>query len=281
LVSAISSFTFLDENSSNVYAYTETSDQFKTFYDYNSGIKIQYPMDWINGDPDVITPWKTEKTANISIIAMFYPSDFSGGVAVAVEKQSKNFTLEEELQDTIRSLEKSQPSIHLVESNKTIISGLPGYMFIYKGEFDLAKSFEKFGLPRSDLDMFTSTRFQQTSVNFMTIHNGLIYSISLELFPSLETIIPGALSLFGSTLNESTPTDTNDKLSQYLPIVQKMVNSFEITNLNENNGTQNQIIPEQIGDEKCNDYVDILKSRLVKGEITKEEFVEHKKIIEC
>jgi hypothetical protein len=131
-----------------------------------------------------------------------------------------------------------------------------------------------------DLDMFLSTSIEKTVIYFMTIHNGLIYSISYQATP-LQSMLPGNLPFLDSTLTGSTSNAEHDNLSQHLPIVQKMANSFELTNLKENNGVKPEILPEQTVGEKCKEYVEILKSRLVKGEITQEEFVEHKKLIEC
>lgn len=268
------SFAFLDETASEVYAQTASSNGFKTYS--NNEIKIEYPNEWTIPEDAALQIFKTENTT--PIVGFFAPEE-SVGVVIAKEQQSQNITLDEELEETKRLTEKNQPDFHLIESDKIQLAGLPGYKILYKGTFDLASSAKRMGFPPELLDMFPSSTMNTTIMYFMTLRNGLIYTIGYQELP-LNSIFPGGLPFLDAGSTRIPSSGTQDKFSLYLPLVQKMVDSFEIIGLNETNDGETKVISGQI-DEKCQDYLDILKSRYVKGEITQEEFAEQKKFIGC
>ena len=85
---ALYSQSFLDISVKEVHAQTIVSPSgFKTFYDSNNGIKIQYPNEWTNFDQSFLDMFSKP---NVTIVAGFKPPDSSVAVVVSIEPQSKN-----------------------------------------------------------------------------------------------------------------------------------------------------------------------------------------------
>lgn len=250
---------------------------YKTFSDSENGIKIQYPNDWAEFDRPFLD-MMTSPVPNVTIVTGFHPPDPSVAVVVSIEPQSKNLTLEEEMNDTIQNLKKNQQGLELIESNKTLLSGIPAYKLHYTGTFNVTGINERFNIPPELAIIMPSQLTNTNYLIYMTVTNGSIYGISYEEIP-MSSLFSGGLSLPDSLLTESPSSDTESKFSKYLPVIQKMVNSFEITPSGQENNDQ-QPTP-QVDDAECKDHLKTLASRLVSGEIDQQEFKNIKNMIGC
>ena len=185
--------------------------------------------------------------------------------------------MEEEYRDTIQNLEKNQEGYHLIESNKTLLSGAPAYKLLYKGILNLTGIYERWNVPPELANLFPSDSLNSTSIIFMTVNNGLIYGITYEEIP-MGSLLSGGLSFPDTSLNDSPSTNAENGFSKYLSIVEQMAKSFEITTSGpENDGQQLE------GGVKleCKDHLTTLTSRLVNGQISQQEFFDIKKMIGC
>src|ERR671914_151238 len=99
----------------------QTSNTFRIYENPTYGIQIQYPSDWGRLDLSFL-----QDSADID----FYPlSDTSLAKNVKVQVNnlpSRNMTLEEYTNSQINPLEEK-----LLESNTTILAGIPGYKIVF------------------------------------------------------------------------------------------------------------------------------------------------------
>lgn len=304
------SFNTLNIDDGTVYATTANSG-FTIHQSSSSDIQIQYPTDWIKVDGPMLDRMK----ANNSIpIVGFCPEDFSVMLVVTKEKLLKNNTIDEEVNDGIRLLEKNQPDFKLIGSNKTTLAGLPAHSLLYSGTFDPAAALKRFPeLAETVGQMFEIKPVNSTTLEYATIRDGYTYILAYSdmtgnflkqqsnnpLIASLNSSPCSALSsqspgiedlggLFGSTPNSSPLKSLNitNPFPHYLPLAQKMIKSFSFTTSNETVGpevaslTDNQSVREKIADPAASeDPITILKKRLANGDISVDEYNKLLKII--
>jgi hypothetical protein len=297
-----------------IYAAAQSSDEFLTYYNSAYGIRIQYPVDWGKMEG----PSLQRSASNNSVpIAQFCPPDASVTFIVATEKLKENKTLDQEIKESISSLEKNQPGFRLIESNKTTLANLPAYKLLYNGTFDITATLNRFPeLAKMFGDMLDFKPVNVTSLDYFTIRDGNGYIIAYSdgsgkvmkqggsllggLADPCSSLATSSSNILGGLLDPnlgSSPSISSvvsDPFSHYLSTAQRMIDSFsfDITQLKtgqEANNTSttfmtpdsasSQTSSEQQSQSNNEDPLLILKKRLAKGEITIEEYNELQKII--
>lgn len=294
-----------------VYATIPSSDEFTTYQSSPREIELQYPTDWIKIDGPVLERMK----ANNSIpVVAFCPDDLSVMLLLIKEKLEKNNTLDQEVKEGISSLEKNQPAFKLIESNTTTLAGLPAYSLLFSGTYDPASDLERNPeLAESVGQIFEPLPVNATTLHYTTIRDGygydLVYSDitgntlkQQSTNPLLANLPSSPCSAFsaqspaagdlGGLLDPSVNSppsqspDISDPFSHYLPVAQKMIDSFTF-NISNQTTAQEAISPsanqttgqEAISPSANDDAILILKKRLANGEISVEEYNELLKII--
>src|ERR1051325_4813187 len=98
-----------------VYGTTQSSDEFLKYDNRLHGIEIRYPSDWGKMEGPLLERFRTN---NSMPIVGFCSPDASVMLMITTGMLQKNITLDQDLKETISSLEKSQPGFKLIESNK-------------------------------------------------------------------------------------------------------------------------------------------------------------------
>jgi Short C-terminal domain len=238
------------------------------------GINIQYPEDWQITEGGVLGRLKANNTV---AVAEFHPPDMSVGVILSVEKLLKNETLDQYVEESIALSREHQPNVQLIERNKTMtLTGLPGYKLVWNGILDAAEAFESGRLDFGGLENVIDLQPINTTVmSFLTIQGDNAYVIGYS--DSSSAILDQVCNSFGADFVPFCSSSANIKnpFSHYLPIAQKMIDSFEIA-------TQNQTIDDNGGTNMTDgdDPLNILDQRLARGEITIEEYERLREILE-
>jgi eukaryotic-like serine/threonine-protein kinase len=166
-----------------------TTTEFSVYDNPGLGIKILYPSDW--------KPFQTSTTVNRTIIefrqkVMSEHDTLTSFMTVSVENLSGTIrTLDVLTKQNVDLANKTLPNFQLIESNITTLANNPAYKII--------STFANVGL--GDDDPLRSPQFQTMTI--WTIKGDRMYTISYSQIPS--------------------------EFSRYLPIIQKMIDSFEIT----------------------------------------------------
>jgi Short C-terminal domain len=238
------------------------------------GIKIQYPEDWQITEGKILGRLKANNTV---AVAEFHPLDMSVGVILSVEKLLKNETLDQYVEESIALSREQQPDAQLIERNKTMtLTGLPGYKLVWNGILDAAEASESGRFDFGGLENVIDFQPINTTVmSFFTIHGDNAYVIGYSDVSS--GMLDQVCNSFGADLVPfcSSPANIINPFSHYLPIAQKMIDSFEIA-------TQNQTIGNNGGTNMTggDDPLNILDQRLARGEITIEEYERLREILE-
>ena len=298
-------------NYATVYATTQSSDEFLKYDNRLHGIEIQYPSDWGKMEGPLLERFRTN---NSMPIVGFCSPDVSVSLIVATGKLQKNITLDQDLKETISNLEKSQPGFKLIESNKTTLANLPAYKVLYNGTFDFAATLKKFPeLAKIWGGMIDLKPVNMASLLYMTIRNGNEYILgysdgtgkSVQQLPSelrslsnINAVCPsssgsssgtsgdlGDLGDLGAILDPGLETSPQpppppvvpDAFSHYLPIAQRMIDSFSF-NISPQKAEQ-EVVDCSQNTSISEDTVLILKKRLATGEISIEKYNELLKII--
>jgi hypothetical protein len=302
----------LHNNYATVYATTQSSDEFLKYDNRLHGIEIQYPSAWGKMEGPLLDRFRTN---NSMPIVGFCSPDVSVSLMVATGKLQKNITLDQDLKETISNLEKSQPGFKLIESNKTTLANLPAYKVLYNGTFDFASTLKKFPeLAKIWGNLIDLKPVDMTSLLYMTIRDGDEYVLgysdgtgkSVQQLPrelrSLSNINAACPSSSGSSSGTSgnlgdlgdlgdlgailgpglkssqqSPPVIPDAFSHYLPIAQKMIDSFSFNNSPQKAGQE--VVHKNQSISISDDPVLILKKRLASGEISIEKYNELLKII--
>jgi hypothetical protein len=256
------------------------------------GIKLQYPADWQHTEGGVLERLKANNTV---AVAEFHPADMSVGVTVSVEKLLKNETLDQYVEESINLTRQAQPNVQLIEQNETTtLTGLPGYRLVWNGIFDPAEAFESgrydFGGLENVIDL---QPFNTTVMTFTTIQgdNGYIIGYS----DSSSGMLDQVCNTFGADFVPFCPSSTSmtDSFSRYLPIVQNMIDSFQISATSQNqaiDSTNNNFtmpnnttsIPPTDNTQLTNENpCAIIDRRLATGEITIEEYQRLHEVLQC
>lgn len=253
------------------------------------GISIQYPEDWqeIEGG-DLIR----FNTSTIIPIAEFHPADMSVGVILFVEELVENMTLDQYIEEQISFHKTSHPNSQLIEQSKITLAGMPGYKAVFNGPLNVAGGFD-LGLDEIIGGIMDFQPVNVTIMTFTTLQGNSAYHIG---YSDLST---GASDQLCNSFGEdflpicSSSTTITDPFSQYLPIVQPMVDSFDITAQNQmmdnNNNDANLTMPnnaasiQQTNDtQRTNDNpCSVIDMRLATGEILIEEYERLVEILQC
>jgi Short C-terminal domain len=237
------------------------------------GIEIQYPEDWQHTEGGVLNRMKANNTI---AVAEFHPPDLSASVIISIEELLKNETLDQYVEESIALSSEYQPNVRLIERNKTTtLTGLPGYKLVYNGIFDAAAAIESgrydFGGLENVIDI---QPFNVTLMSFITVQGNNAYIIGYS--DASGGMLDQVCNVFGAQSVPfcSSSTSITDSFSHYLPIVQEMIDSLEITR-------QNQTIEDNSEANMTNgDPLNILDQRLARGEITIEEYERLREILE-
>lgn len=253
------------------------------------GISIQYPEDWQEIEGGRLSRFNT---STITPIAEFHPADMSVGVIVFVEELVENMTLDQYIEEQISFHKTSHPNSELIEQSKITLAGMPGYKAVFNGTFDVAGGFENLGLDELIGGIMDFQSVDATIMVFTTIHGNNAYNIGYS--DSSTVGLDQLCNSFGGDFLpfcSSSPTIT-DPFSQYLPIVQTMVDSFDITAQNQtidNNNDTNLTMPnnaasiqptndtQQTNENPCS----VIDMRLATGEIPIEEYERLREILQC
>lgn len=190
----------------------QVTDSFSTYYDPIYGIRINYPSDWEQGGEGLLEKMKTE---NVTGIAMFTPPDKSVFVFLAVEKLKQSTSLAQDVNDTIANIRKDMPDFKILESEEVKLAGLTGHRIVGEGKVSLETLGEKFNLQnqtqelQSVLDALGIKELTTKIMNVFTVKGDKEYGISYGV-PAPEIL--------------------GDQYSLYLPVVQKMIDSMQLTN---------------------------------------------------
>jgi hypothetical protein len=189
----------------------QLEDNFLTYDNPTYGIRIDYPADWEQGGQGVLERLKTE---NVTGIAMFSPPDKSVQVILAIEKL-KPYMLTKDINDTIADIKKEYPDFKILESKEVMFAGLNGSKIVGEGKFPLERIGERFNLQNQTQELqsvLAAAGIKELTVKLMnvaTVKGDKVYSLS-----------------YGVPL----PEILGDQYSLYLPVVQKMIDSMQITN---------------------------------------------------
>jgi eukaryotic-like serine/threonine-protein kinase len=166
-----------------------TTTEFSIYDNPGLGIKILYPSDW--------KPFQTSTTVNRTIIefrqkVMSEHDTLTSFMTVSVENLSGPIrTLDVLTKQNVDLANKTLPNFQLIESNITTIANNPAYKII--STFTNSKP--------GDDDPLHPPQFQTMTI--WIINGDRLYTISYS--------------------------HTTSEFSRYLPITQKMIDSFEIT----------------------------------------------------
>jgi hypothetical protein len=251
---------------------SQSSENFNTYQNTDYGIRMQYPSNWEKTEGGILAKMAINDT--LIPIAEFHPPDQSVSVLVFTEKLLKNMTLDEYAEESTASLKTNQPDIQIIERNKTTLAGLPAHKIVLTGPFDFEETTRRFGLDKTFGDVLPPLQpINSTTMQIATIHGNNSYIIgysdssgklSKVLSEVLGTQLPGA----------NTPS-LEDPFYHYQPAVQKMIESFELT-------TSPNIIPQPNSQQNGTneDPMSILDQRLARGEISIEEYLELRQLLE-
>jgi len=166
---------FNNNHNATIYATAQSSDEFLTDYNAAYGTKIQYPLDWQKMQGPTLDRFRSN---NIIPIVAFLPPDNSVRLMVGIEKLQENTTLEQDMNDTISSLQKNQPGFRLIESSKTTLANLPAYKLHYNGLFDVGSSIKRFPvLDELFGDMLDFKPVNASILGYGTIRDGNSYFV--------------------------------------------------------------------------------------------------------
>jgi PsbP-like protein len=111
-----------------------TSSAFLTYDNSTSGIKMQYPSNWLKLDLPILSKIRENNTQNV---ALFYSPDCSVGVNIRIEKLQSGTTLNQYINTYIDEARKNNPDIRIVESKNITHGGLPSHRIVSSGLFDI------------------------------------------------------------------------------------------------------------------------------------------------
>lgn len=252
------------------------------------GISIQYPEDWQEIEGGGLINFNT---STIIPIAEFHPADMSVGVIVFVEELVENMTLDQYIEEQISFHKISHPKAELIEQSKITLAGMPGYKAVFNGTFDVAGGFD-LGLDEIIGGIMDFQPVDATIMVFTTIQGNNAYNIGYSI--SSTGGLDQLCNSFGGDFLPfcSSSTTITDSFSQYLPIVQTMVDSFDITAQNQmidNNNDTNLTMPNNAASiQPTNDTqrtnenpCSVIDMRLATGEILIEEYERLREILQC
>ena len=168
-----------------------TTTEFSIYDNPGLGIKILYPSDW--------KPFQTSTTVNRTIIefrqkVMSEHDALTSFMTVSVENLSGPIrTLDVLTKQNVDLANKTLPNFQLIESNITTVANNPAYKII--------STFTNSKPGNDDDDPLHPPQFQTMTI--WIINGDRLYTISYS--------------------------HTTSEFSKYLPIIQKMIDSFEIT----------------------------------------------------
>jgi hypothetical protein len=196
---------------------------------------MQYPSDW-----EKLGMMEQLNIKNLTPVLTLASPDKSAFFSVTIEKVNKNTTLNQE----VASLKRDIPNIKIIESNTTTLAGIPAHKLVFSGTIPFSNLTKKLGLEERVKGLPPAVMDLLDNLHYKSMH---IFAIEGDKEYNLVYQVRGI----------------PEQYSLYLPTVQKMIDSFQITQHIANptpktNGTQIQ----------CGDLLNILNNRLVNGSIT-------------
>lgn len=257
---------------------TEASPGYLQHTDSNYGIRIQYPEDWQKTESGVLSRFNINNT---KAVAEFHPSDMSVTLLIIAEKSVENQTLEQFVESNIADLREEQPNIQIIEHNRvTTRAGTPAYKLVAKGPLDVEAGMESSGLNELFGQMIDFEPVNMTAMSFITIEGNNAYLITYS--DSSGRGLNQLCAALGSLSPECTSSNIGDPYSYYLPIAEKMIDSFEVTTIqNQTNGTEPQPPPINSTQPTNENPCSIIDIRLATGEIAIEEYERLREILQC
>jgi hypothetical protein len=187
-------------------------NDFSTYSDPISRIKVKYPSDWI-GSQGALSHSIDRTKFNLLINDVdFKPIDESVGLTVTSFNISDT-TLVHFVDANLISM-KNNPSLNITSINKTAINGIPAYKVGVTGQFDFEGGIKKFGKP----DQFG---FLEGLGGFKKLNSSLIKHTYFFL-------VKDGIGYIILYYSDPFASDSLNKYSFYLPTAQKIINSFEI-----------------------------------------------------
>jgi hypothetical protein len=210
--------------------------------------------------------FSTAPTKNVSVVVGFSPPDKSAYVFVTIEKIAPNKTLSQDVNESIATIRKDIPDYKILESEQTTLASLPAYKLVSEETIPMRKIGEKFGVPNEkiqEIESMLKAIGGNPKVKVLTvfaIKDNKEYGVSYGTAPELLA---------------------GDQYSVYLPTAQKMIDSFQIMGSSAvtNTSTVKPTINEQ--NQTCGQFLDPLKTRLVEGNITIQQYGDLRKAIGC
>lgn len=165
-------------------------NDFLEYTNMDEGIKMQYPSNW-----------KASETAladYTNIVTFYSPLEdisdtFPESVEISIIPFAKNITLEDYNARVAQGLSFS-PELKIIESTPAKLGAYPGYRIVVSSQNDNSTEF--------DFNKSNSTQFSFDAMRIWTVEDNKAYSI---IYSANST-----------------------KYNYYLPIVEKMIDSFEI-----------------------------------------------------
>ena len=252
------------------------SDDFNTYYNYEYGVGIWYPPEWEKVEVEL---FKTLQVNNTVQVVSFNPPDKSVSVGIIVEKLTRNYTLKTYVNDFLNSQKKNNLGLEVVNSTSTNVAGMPSQKFDFRGTVDMEKAVEVFGIKNLVGDPFNFPPITTEGMQFVVLKGGNAYSVVYQDTSGVQNAIA---TMLGTPPSMSTPVKVQNQFSHYLPLVQDMVDSFQIDQLPIRTAERaNTSIAEPTGAEADAALCLALKMRLAQGNITIPEYEELKKVIGC
>ena len=251
---------------------SQSSENFNTYQNTTYGIRMQYPSNWEQTDEKILA--KAEINNTFIPIAEFHPPDLSVSVVVFTEKLPKNMTLDEYVEESTASLKMNQPDIQIIEQNRTTLAGLPAHKMVFTGPFDFEETGRRLGLDKIFGDILPPLPpINSTAMEIATIHGNNSYIIGYA--DSAGKLIKPLSEALGIPLPGANTPSPEDPFYHYQPAVQKMIESFELR-------TTPNITPQPNSQQNGTneDPMSILDQRLARGEISIEEYLELRELLE-